>query len=372
MTSRERIIRAMRKEETDRVPFFPKIFNEAYFTAHRLKEKGLTPAKVAEYLDCEVFLEGMPCPYVLKRRHASEETKVAGNERITVYHTPEGDLREVWTYAPDSFAWHPSEYPLKERNDLKKARYLFSDFHFELDAAKMKLTEEATASLGNRGAVMTWDWRTPVMALLQDWLGIEKTVYFLFDYREEMEELMTLMQEVHKARTRLLARTDGLDFLTATENTSTLLISPEMFRRYCQRELSEYAGIARAEGKFYVLHMCGQLKKVLPDIEAIPADAVEAVTSPPVGNTTLAEARRECPGKCIIGGTNAGVWLKSEEEIVAEIEAAIAETGGTRGVILSSGGQMPVACGLEKVKSVSRRLKETDWRKVDSRAKTGR
>lgn len=244
---------------------------------------------------------------------------------------------------------------------MKKARYLFSDFHFEADEEEIREAKDISESLGDRGIILFWEWRTPIMALLQDWIGIEEGIYFLSDYPEEMEELMGLMHEVHKERIKLLAETDGFEFFTPMENTSTTFISPDIFRRYCKGELTEYAEIVKSQGKFYVLHMCGQLKDIMADIDAIPADAIEALTSPPVGNTTLAEAKKMCPSKAIIGGTNAALWMKSEEEIVGEIKKSVAEAGTMQGIVVSSGGQMPVACGLEKVKKVSAALKEIKW-----------
>lgn len=361
MTSRERIIRAIKKEEVDRLPFFPKLFNDAYFTAHGLDEKNMSPVEVAEYLDCAIIFEGLPCPFRLKWKNAEEKVLTEKNRITTIYRTPESELTQVREYAPDSFSWHPTEYPVKTKKDLKAVRSLFADFFFELDEQMMREVKGKLASLGEQGIGLMWDWRTPVMALLQDWIGIENTIYFLSDCREEMEELMELMHVVHKERTKLLVGCKEFEFLTPVENTSTTLISPDIFRRYCVPQLTEYAEIVKNVGKFYVLHMCGSLKDILPDVEKIPADTIEAFTTPPLGNATLADAAELCPKKSIIGGTNANLWLKNTDEIISEIKRVINNRGTIDGLIISSGGQMPVACGLEKVKKISTALKDIKW-----------
>jgi cellobiose phosphorylase len=76
------------------------------------------------------------------------------------------------------------------------------------------------------------------------------------------------------------------------ENTSTTLLSPAIFERYCWRHLNDYGRLIREHGKHHVLHMCGHLKALLPRIGELPAVAIEAFTRPPVGNTTLADRAR--------------------------------------------------------------------------------
>jgi hypothetical protein len=82
------------------------------------------------------------------------------------------------------------------------------------------------------------------------------------------------------------------------------------------------------------------------------AEVFEAFTSPPVGNTRLVDGRTRCPSVCLIGGTNAALWLRPAREIIAEIERDLAALPHRRGVILSSAGVMPPACDPKTVASV--------------------
>ena len=100
------------------------------------------------------------------------------------------------------------------------------------------------------------------------------------------------------------------------------------------------------------LHMCGHLKNLLPDLAVLPAMAFEAFTSPPVGNTRLRDGRAMCPDKCLIGGTNATLWLKRANVIVAEIEQELDALPHHRGIIVTSGGVMPPLCSPETIREV--------------------
>jgi uroporphyrinogen-III decarboxylase len=71
------------------------------------------------------------------------------------------------------------------------------------------------------------------------------------------------------------------------EDTSTTLVSPELYRRYCLRQLQDYRDICHAHGKLFVPHMCGLLKGLLPELNETGVDGIEAVTPPPLGDCTI-------------------------------------------------------------------------------------
>jgi hypothetical protein len=103
-----------------------------------------------------------------------------------------------------------------------------------------------------------------------------------------------------------------------------------------------------------MLHMCGKLKNLLPDIGTLPAVAVEALTAPPVGDTTFADGRTVCPRMCFIGGTSAWQWTRPARQIIAELERDLSELPHLRGLIVTSAGVMPPACHPETIREVCR------------------
>ena len=146
--------------------------------------------------------------------------------------------------------------------------------------------------------------------------------------------------------------------LYLVENTSTTLISPAQYRRYCGRHVGEYAALTNAAGRNLVLHMCGHLKAILGDLTRIPAQAFEAFTSPTLGNTTLLNGRSACPDKCLIGGTNAMLWTQTADEIISKIEEDLDELPHHRGVVVTSAGVMPPMCTPDTVKRVCEWVKQ--------------
>ena len=149
-----------------------------------------------------------------------------------------------------------------------------------------------------------------------------------------------------------MAEHSPADILYLVENTSTTLVSPAQYRRYWFAYIHECAGFTRRAGGILVMHMCGHLKALLPELARVPAEAFEAFTSPTVGNTTLLDGRTACPDKCLIGGTNAALWLEPAKVIIAQLERELDALPHHRGLVISSAGVMPPRCAPETVKAV--------------------
>lgn len=126
----------------------------------------------------------------------------------------------------------------------------------------------------------------------------------------------------------------------------------EFAKKYCARHVGEYAALTRAAGRTLILHMCGHLKALLPDLAKIPAQAFEAFTSPTLGNTSLLDGRSACPDKCLIGGTNAMLWTMTANQIITKLEEDLNALPHHRGIVVTSAGVMPPRCTPETIKQV--------------------
>jgi len=73
--------------------------------------------------------------------------------------------------------------------------------------------------------------------------------------------------------------------VTLCENTSTLYIGPQFYRRYNLPHQRDFVERVHAAGKPALLHMCGHVRDILTDIRETGCDGIHALTPPPVGNT---------------------------------------------------------------------------------------
>jgi len=356
MTRKERFERALRCQEVDRLPFWVKIFGESYLAFQEERYGSMGELELADYLDLD-HMAGGGVAVACTNPRVERSVEQTNGYRTIRETTPDGTLTTVERSDPASRAWHPIEFPIKTRADLRAARHLFDGNRFEAAPDALARGAERLRQVGDRGIVMTAMGISPLMNLIQHLLGPDATYFFLNDFPDEMSELIALMHEERLRYLRAMLPACAYDYICSVENTSTTLLSPAIFERYCWRHLNDYGRLIREHGKSHVLHMCGHLKALLPRIGELPALAIEAFTRPPVGNTTLADRARLCPRTSIIGGTSAVLWLQPVEAICETIQRDLAEAGTLRGVVLTSAGVMPPACPIERIRQVRERLK---------------
>lgn len=290
---------------------------------------------------------------VVERRSRTRlEERKENSEVVTIYHTPYGTMTYRGRYDEVSRSWHPVEFPVKCPADIRKMIGWFEDVTLELDKEALEKTKASVKETGESALRVTNAGTSALMDWIQHLAGIENGHYLLSDCESEVLELFELIHRLNLRRTEIVASTTPCDAVYFIENTSTTLISPEQYRKYCKSEVTEYGQIIKDAGKIFILHMCGHLKELLGDLSEVPSDAFEAYTTPPVGNVSLLDGRIACPDKCLIGGTNATLWTRSASEICEEIGRQLDALPHHRGIVVSSAGVMPPLCPPSLIREV--------------------
>ena len=355
MTSKERWLAALQGQPVDRVPFWPKV-GGAYSSYQQEPFHSMGDAELHRWIGSDRHVGGPSCVRPIRSK-TSIERATENDVQTTVYRTPAGTLTSVDGFEPVSRTWHPREFPVKTPDDIETMTQFYADETCEFDPDQLERAETLIRDLDGDAIATTGIGISPLMDWLQHLAGIENGHLFLADHRGAVEALFEQMHRVLCRRAEIAAAHSPCPVIYSVENTSTTLISPEMFREYCLEHLMDYGRIIRGAGKFHVLHMCGHLKKLLPDIATLPATGIEAFTSPPVGNTLLVDGRTALPEKCLIGGTSAVQWLEPAETIIATIERDLAALPHARGIVLTSAGVMPPACQPETIRKVAEWLR---------------
>ncbi len=353
MTPRERWMAAIRLQPLDRLPFWPKIF-EAYPRAQRAPFCHMSVDAIHDWVGSDQHISLPPC-YKDIRTRTSIETVTKGHRRKTTYRTPYGLMEGTSQFDVESQSWHPVQFPVRSRDDIGLMTEIYADCRVELDAEALQEVGARVRQIGDSATTWSVIGESPLMHWVEYEAGIENAHFFLSDYTAEVEALFEAHHQVLLRRAGIMAASAPTDVVYMVENTSTTLISPEQYRRYCKRHINEYGTIVREAGRLLVLHMCGHLKALLPDLAAMPAQAFEAFTTPTLGDTTLLDGRAACPDKCLVGGTNAILWTRSAGEIIETIEQELAALPHHRGLVITSAGVMPPLCAPETIKAVA------DW-----------
>lgn len=355
MSPRERWLAAINLQPVDRLPFWPKI-DVAYIPAQKEPFCKMNNPELHRWIGSDQHVGGPNCVKTVRKKtkiECREEKEV----RTTLFHTQAGVLKSVEYFDSASCSWHPREFPVKDVRDIEAMCLVFSDVSYEFDSGQFEKASACIKNTGEEGITFTGMGVSPLMDWIQHIAGIENGILMLMDHREKVEALFEIMHKGLCGCAEIAANKSPHKIIYSTENTSTTLISPAMFKKYCYKHLNEYGRIVKSAGKFHILHMCGHLKKLLPDIDTLPADGIEAFTSPSVGNTTLLDGRTNCSKKCLIGGTNAVLWLKDADTIIKTIERDLNALPHHRGIVVTSGGVMPPGCNPEKIKKVGEWVK---------------
>ena len=121
-------------------------------------------------------------------------------------------------------------------------------------------------------------------------------------------------------------------------DASSSVISPALFDEFVAPYDSELIRAAHEAGQRIVYHTCGGMMAILERVAGMGPDAMETFT--PVGmggDTVLAEAKKRIGDRvCMIGGFNQGHYFSraTEEEVRAAVRACFHDAGEGGGYIL--------------------------------------
>jgi uroporphyrinogen-III decarboxylase len=116
------------------------------------------------------------------------------------------------------------------------------------------------------------------------------------------------------------------------------LLSPRFFRPLVADYVRRLVELIHAHGALAVIHCHGQLDAVLEALVETGADGLHPVEAPPMGNVTLADAKRRMQGRmCIVGNIQIGdMFDRTPDEIRALVLEAIRDAGQGGGLMLAT------------------------------------
>lgn len=372
MTARERIMNVLKGQAPDRIPWTPLIdgyylsglqmpldqydairaFGGDIFARHIdiYREVLLTDVVVAEDGSRTITQK---CPKGLFFNTITDDGIVV----TETTETPLGILHGRWVRNEHSpYMPFPVEYRLKTVEDIKILKYVCANTDFEPD---FDVLAKAEAAIGPDGIATVTAPGTPFHDLLEGDFGIEKCYFMLYDHEREMEDLMEVMHEQRKKAYLIVARSPA-EVVIGYENTSTTTMSPDIYERYCENQINEYADIMHGAGKIFLNHMCGKLSGLTKQLARGRMDGIVDIAPLPTGDMTLSEAKRAFgPDKIVMGGIDATTYRNlSPDQMAAYIKSVLADIAPGDRVLLGSGDATPIGTPLANLKAVTEVVKK--------------
>ncbi len=227
------------------------------------------------------------------------ETRQEGDDSITLWHTPAGDLRQVSRRCRADGTSYLVEHRLKSPADLPALAFLYESERVEVDPARLPALQQRRDLIGENGIVMFSLPGTPLGMLIRVEAGVETTTYLAADAPDALRDLFRVMEENHLRRFRLAASL-AADALVGVDDTSTTTQSPAMFAEFCVDYTNHVADVAHAAGTVYLHHSCGLIRGLVDLYRQTRMDGVHAFQLPPMGDIAVGEGRQRLGPKITI------------------------------------------------------------------------
>jgi len=355
MTSRERLLAALRREVPDRVPVSPDVsfMMPARYTGKPFWEVAVNqnpPMWEAKLALQERFGYDMIMGVSLgadpddpdlptEDRILSQDEERWVLERTI--HTKKGDLSVRTVYFRDKSPWI--------------SKPLITDPESELDALLATLTdpwnrsttfaEQVREAVGDRG-ILTGGTPVPLAWWLYCRRDLSRSVLDFYDRLPLVEKAMDAYSEWSIELLKATCERIHPDLLMFGGSVASMsVVSPTLYRRYALPWLLKVTELAKGYGVFTGVHMCGRSHAALPILAESGIDLLEPLESPPGGDVSLSDVKARYGDRfCIKGNVNTFQTLAkgTSEDVVAEARQCIQDAGSGGGFMLSTGDQTPV------------------------------
>jgi len=294
MTGNERLTHILHKQPTDHV---------VWTTLADNITRSVMPPEIRDmpvldfyrYIGCDIACFGNyglpdelrvipPCHIVQPDVTLESETKPDGTT-VNVTRSPWGNLTAKTTKG------HPIKHPVETIEDLRVLKKIWLHSRYEEAGSEAEESyARLIAALGDDGVFVYTFNPSPLQTLLEYDMGLVNAYALLSDYPEEFSELLDLMHSRRIREYEICACRMPCEVFMPVENTSTTMISPDIYEKFSLPQIKDLVDIMHRQNKKVILHMCGLIRDLLPLIKQTGADGINALCQQPIGNTPFETA----------------------------------------------------------------------------------
>ena len=362
MTSRERFLKTLNGEPTDRAPVTLFIADQGHFINQVYPEVDpwdfeTNQRKIVEFqreMGCDVFLRilyGLNEPLSIHTggldvSRSTDSWKVETREEkagtVTRYVsrivTPEGELHQEYSIneiRPGTFVYACTGKPVKTRKDLELARkYEPGMPEWWPDHAK-RIISRFKELVGDDGIVGSWTPHGPFnnASLLFD--HEELYMLYLTDY-DFYAELMTFAMERILDYTAAIDEA-GIDIHCVGGNVPGGFLGKKVYDEYILPFERKYIDFVQRNGTPAMYHNCGEIMNLVDSYKNLGVRVVEPFSPPPLGDCAdLAAAKRRVDGAYVMlsGVDQVNVIQKGSAGEVRRATEAVARAGKPGGAFI--------------------------------------
>jgi hypothetical protein len=218
---------------------------------------------------------------------------------VTITKTPVGTIRTVGR------SGYPSEFPVKTPADCEVMKYILDHTVFSFDEEAFRIADEV---FGPRGTVQSFYPRSPFQKMVVEYMGARNFFIQLHRHQEEMEAMMDHIARWEDHVYEVLVNCP-LEVLNFGENIDANLASPKFFERYLIDYYNMRTRQLHRAGKFCHIHIDGAIRPLLPLLDQLEFDGIEAATPKPQGDVEIGELKEGMGDKILLDGIPAVMFI---------------------------------------------------------------
>jgi hypothetical protein len=354
MTERERLLCVLRGETPDRVPWFADLGHwyraESGEPWNLFTVNNATPEMLSLHRDVKAgwYIEVGS----LHEEHydgVERERVLEGDQTVERFHTPIGSLTMIRRWNQTSFSWDIIKHLVETPEDLKVLQYAVERKTF---IPRFDRWQELEALAGDIGLGFPSLGYTGLGSLISYYMGVMPTIYAIADEPEIVTGYINAYNEKHLELARLYSRSPA-PHLFFTDNLSSDVQSPGLFRQYSLDHYSRIADCLHQAGKTVSAHIDGRMSGLIGLLAEAKIDVADACTPRPNGDLTPEEIRAQAgPDLILMGGISPGMWLSETPEpvFIEHVRRWLDLRHVSSRLVQSAGDQVPPGTKLQRIR----------------------
>lgn len=279
---------------------------------------------------------------------ASVEKSEDGREIIWKYHTPLGSIQRTRRWEDHTYSWGIAEWGVKTEQELNILAYALANRSYTAD---WNPYQQWVDYVGQDGLIYLNSSYSAMGTILNQWMGVEATVYAAHDYPQAMGRLVNQVNKNNLERIDLLSQSPA-QVIIMGDNFSVDTQPPSFFNQWSRSFYVEAIRRLHAAGKYVAVHIDGMLRGGLAMLRDVGFDCADAVTPAPTGDITPQQCREEAgPDFILSGGIAPTVWLAgvSTRQFKQAVISWVELKKHSPRLIVAAGDQVPPQAVEERI-----------------------
>ncbi len=260
MTSKERVLQAIKHKKTDRVPMF----------------MDCTTTDVTQSLMKAVY-----CNHeeeMLKKLHIDCRWCTCMDDFISNNTYKDGTFKDMWGIEKTVFGGIPLFHPLSDAEEIGQLEEYThwpnpDDIDYDFYVKQMKQHSEY--------AVFGGMW-SPFLEQASMLMGMEKLMISMYDNEDLANYILDKTLDFYlECNTRMFEKVgENMQIFFMGDDYGTqqsLLYSPNMWRKYIKPRLKKLYNLAKSYGYIVQQHSCGSIAEIIPDLIEIGLDGLHPI-----------------------------------------------------------------------------------------------